>query len=791
MSIELDPTFRETASAARRRRRSKRLRRGGIAAALLLCLVLSGWLTLTPGALPQEQASIAGDPDTDLPEDGFVAVQTEDSASAAPPRRIALRSPDAQADPMLLHLPKEAGNAIATLAGPDSEAFNPARVGFPAPDRFSLFKTELKATQQRVQVVLPSSSADFALFHQQRSEGLAAMRAEQDRAHDATAPVESGTRVSISEDSSWGSFIADAEDTAASGEASYVETRIENTTSTAIAIREEQRAALYRDDILAVNHERKLGDLLTDTGLDAEAAAHLAQQAVAILGAPDTLSDGAVVAVRTRDAPEGRSVLQISLYAASGYIGTLARTGFAHFESGADPWYSENLLNHAGRMRQEQQDNQDDVRLIDAIYSAGLSQGLPSRMVGELIVTLSKAFDLDRFAAPGDRLTVLFASQPGSEGQGVGQIVFAGLKGPSGTMPCYVVPLTGGGFGCAGFGGAGDGGSSAGGFVVPVDGVKTSGFGPRHHPILKQVRNHNGVDWAAPTGTPVRAAMAGTINFAGDGRGYGNVVYIDHPGGVQTRYAHLNAFAPGLRAGQAVAAGQVIGEVGTTGRSTGPHLHFELHVAGQPLDPLTWRGTVVASVSDGGAPGSEAVEALVNRIIKVESGGNARAKNPLSSATGLGQFINSTWLRMIRDYRPDLANSMPQAEILALRFDPALSREMVRNLARENEAFLRAHGRPIRPGTLYLAHFLGPAGAVTALGADPSASVLSVMGSSVVNANPFLGPMTIADMIAWSDRKMTGKSSVIVVTNKPSSPPPISAEVKAFREAVDEALKGM
>lgn len=126
------------------------------------------------------------------------------------------------------------------------------------------------------------------------------------------------------------------------------------------------------------------------------------------------------------------------------------------------------------------------------------------------------------------------------------------------------------------------------GFVLgtgmPLRSVRlTSGFGQRHHPILGGTRFHSGIDMSAASGTPVYATAAGRVQSAGYVGGYGIMVAIAHPGSTQTRYAHLSALA--VREGESVSQGEVIGYVGSTGRSTGPHLHYEMRVGGRPVDP--------------------------------------------------------------------------------------------------------------------------------------------------------------------------------------------------------------
>jgi hypothetical protein len=144
---------------------------------------------------------------------------------------------------------------------------------------------------------------------------------------------------------------------------------------------------------------------------------------------------------------------------------------------------------------------------------------------------------------------------------------------------------------------------------------------------------------------------------------------------------------------------------------------------------------------------------FVDKIVGVESGGNPNAKNARSSASGLGQFIDSTWLQMIDQERPDLAG-LSREEKLALKTDAALSRQMTEAYAKQNEAMLTRAGLPVSVGTLYLAHFAGPEGAQKVLSANESASVLDVLGAQVVRANPFLQGKTVGWLRDWADKKM-------------------------------------
>jgi murein DD-endopeptidase MepM/ murein hydrolase activator NlpD len=127
------------------------------------------------------------------------------------------------------------------------------------------------------------------------------------------------------------------------------------------------------------------------------------------------------------------------------------------------------------------------------------------------------------------------------------------------------------------------------GMIQPVNGHVTSGYGLRRHPILGYVRMHAGIDFGAPYGSPIFAVSDGIVSFAGRHGGHGNYVRLDHGGGIGTGYGHMSriAVSPGMR----VHAGQVIGYVGSTGLSTGPHLHYELYENGRTVNPLSMRFT--------------------------------------------------------------------------------------------------------------------------------------------------------------------------------------------------------
>lgn len=230
-------------------------------------------------------------------------------------------------------------------------------------------------------------------------------------------------------------------------------------------------------------------------------------------------------------------------------------------------------------------------RIDDNLYQAlddSAAAVLPSAARAELAWTLADIFeyrvDMSRELQPGDAFRVLFERQVGASGQTrIGHILAARMVLSGSTTEAVRFDE---GNGHARYYDATGRSMQAAFLRAPLAFRRISSvFGLRKHPILGIVRRHEGTDYAASAGTPVRTIGDGTVTFAGRRGGYGNMIEIRHRTGLVSRYGHLRGFASGIRAGRSVTIGQTIGYVGMTGLATGPHLHFELLVDGTQRDP--------------------------------------------------------------------------------------------------------------------------------------------------------------------------------------------------------------
>lgn len=235
----------------------------------------------------------------------------------------------------------------------------------------------------------------------------------------------------------------------------------------------------------------------------------------------------------------------------------------------------------------------------DSFHKAARRAALPPAALKEMVRILSWDVDFQREVRPGDRFEALLERVTTEEGRPVRDegLAFVGLDLRERRIAAYRFTPDDG---SAGYFDA-DGRALRKRLLrTPVDGARlSSGFGPRRHPILGFTRMHKGIDFAAPAGTPVFAAGDGEVEFVGRNRGHGKYVRLRHNAEYGTAYAHLARFGAGLKVGGRVSQGQVIGYVGSTGLSTGPHLHYEVLSGGRPVNPLALKEQAFAEALAG------------------------------------------------------------------------------------------------------------------------------------------------------------------------------------------------
>lgn len=263
----------------------------------------------------------------------------------------------------------------------------------------------------------------------------------------------------------------------------------------------------------------------------------------------------------------------------------------------------------------------------DSLYVAGSHAGVPPETIVEFIRLFSWDVDFQRDIQPNSRFELLFETISDEAGANTrsGAPLYAHLSlgdreietyrfTPPGGQPDYFDRQ----------------GRNVRKFLMrtPIDGARlSSGFGMRRHPVLGYSRMHKGTDFAAPTGTPIYAAGSGTLLQAGPAGSFGIYIRIRHDDSYETSYAHMSRLAKGMKSGQRVTQGQVIGYVGTTGRSTGPHLHYEVYEDGEAVNSMSVRQASLESLT------GDAMEAFRRQVATIDETRQRLAKQPAVAKT--------------------------------------------------------------------------------------------------------------------------------------------------------------
>jgi len=281
----------------------------------------------------------------------------------------------------------------------------------------------------------------------------------------------------------------------------------------------------------------------------------------------------------------GGTIQRVTLFDEGGPRDVIAEDDQGRFQRVAQP---DGAARGNSRPAAEEGEDEDDrrpsVSLYESAYSGALKSGVPRDVIDGFVRAFASGEDLRQRASAGDRLELVFTEDEGTASDHH-ELLYAGfsVSGEKQEVYRHVSPESG-------LRELLDGsGVSLTKLLLrkPVQGGRISSpFGMRYHPILRYARLHNGVDWAAQRGTPIMAAGDGTIVAAGPRSGYGNRVEIEHANGYATAYNHMASIARHIRPGAVVHMGETIGFVGTTGLSTGPHVHYEVSTNGHFVDPM-------------------------------------------------------------------------------------------------------------------------------------------------------------------------------------------------------------
>lgn len=303
------------------------------------------------------------------------------------------------------------------------------------------------------------------------------------------------------------------------------------------------------------------------------------------------LPDGQVLQVLYAPGPkpgDPRQIMRVSLLTNGQPDGTIAMNDKGVFVAVNIPQQDSAAQQRNQRRNaegEEDEDNEGGTRLYESLYETAARHDLPRPLVDELVRIFSYDLDFQQRVHGGDNLEVIFTEEEEGERS---EILSASLTVNGETRRVYRYQSPEDGL----IDYFDDDGKSLKKFLLrkPIaEGELRSGFGMRYHPIMRYSKMHTGVDWANRIGTPILAAGNGTVLKAGWSSGYGKHTEIQHANGYVTTYSHQSNFAPGIVPGAKVRQGQVIGYLGSTGLSTGPHLHYEVLVNGNFVNPLKIR----------------------------------------------------------------------------------------------------------------------------------------------------------------------------------------------------------
>jgi murein DD-endopeptidase MepM/ murein hydrolase activator NlpD len=383
-----------------------------------------------------------------------------------------------------------------------------------------------------------------------------------------------------------------------SGESVFA--RVTNENVTAVAKTEATRTAVpgaqpNDERVIIVQRGQSLATILVENGASLAEARSIIE-ALSRRFRPTDLREGQRVRIAIAPVEAGqtrRQILRVAVVTERQVLATAVLSDQSQFVAiDATLESLEQLASSAAEAEEEEEEAQPErttPSLYASIYETALRQNIPRRLIDQLIRIYAYDFDFQRRVRPGDSFEVFYSADEEMGGTvDRDDILYASLTVGGETRRYFRFQTEDDGV----VDYFDERGRSAKKFLLrtPLNGgTFRSGFGMRRHPLLGYSRLHSGVDWSAPVGTPIVAAGAGTITKAAWDSGYGRRVEIQHSNGYMTTYSHLSGFARGSAPGARVYQGQVIGFLGSSGLSTGPHLHYEVLVNGSFVDPMRIR----------------------------------------------------------------------------------------------------------------------------------------------------------------------------------------------------------